>query len=107
MSIQRPVRPAWREPELHRKRDGWLLIRSDGDSHFLEPLSFQVARVAFAGATVKAFLAYTLFMVVGFFGDGVGLWGWLLPSVGDWAYRDDGGRLSSLARFIDAGKDRA
>jgi hypothetical protein len=64
-----------------------------------------MTRVRYAAATGKAFLAYSLFRLVGCFG-GLGLWQWLLPSVGDWIFRSDHGRLSSLASFIDAERHR-
>ena len=89
------------EPALHRKRDGWLFIRSDGNSYFLEPMWLDGAKIAFALATIKAWISYRIFMLVGV-GRINGLRWKLLPSVGDWAYRDDHGRLSSLAMFIDA-----
>ena len=89
----------FRTPELHRKRDGWLFIDDDGRVLFLGPLWYRGAQIAYAAATVKAWICYRLFMLLGL-GRINGLRWRLLPSAGDWAYRDDYGRLSSLAVFI-------
>ena len=55
----------------------------------------------FALAWLKALIAYVIVERFGV-GNRVDSWRWrLLPSYGDWIYRNDGGRMSSFARFVE------
>jgi hypothetical protein len=60
-----------------------------------------VQRVQFAVAWIKALIAFAIVERFGV-GNRVDSWRWrLLPSYGDWIYRKDEGRLSSLACFVE------
>jgi hypothetical protein len=97
-----PFQPGdYREPELHRKGDGWLMIRSNGDSYFLDRMWLDGARFAYWLDLAKAWAAYRIVHHFPLGRVGGLRWG-LLPSYGDWVYRSEGGRLASLAHFIDA-----
>lgn len=59
-------------------------------------------RPRYAAAWIKALFAYAVVERFGV-GNRVDSWRWrLLPSYGDWIFRDDEqGRLSSLGRFVE------
>lgn len=89
-----------REPALHRKKDGWLFLASDGSARFLDRTWYHGARNAYWLAIATGWLCYRIIILFGT-GSVNGLRWRLLPSAGDWIYRDQGGRCSSLAMFID------
>lgn len=87
-------------PSLRRIGRAYVFTRSDGNGYLIDWWWLEGAKIAFGIAYAKAWFANVVITLFGI-GDKDGRRWRLLPAYGDWIFRNDYGRLSSLARFVD------